>query len=411
VAGAAHHQASFHEGIVLAGVAAAVAVLFAVTPLDLSAARLFYRPGEGNPWPLAHRLPWSVLYDAAPWVTASLLLTGLATLGAALLRRQGNLLRSGVFLLLSVVIGPGVVVNFVLKDHMGRPRPRDVIEFAGPSPYVPPFVPSNEGGASFPCGHCSVGFLFAAGWWIWRRRQPAWAWGSLAVGLASGFALGLARMAAGGHFLSDIVWAGLLALGFSHVLHDHVLRVLDIETAVEHVAYDSARRRLFRRALVAGAVVAGLVVLIVLFVTPHGSSLAARIPLPSDARPPWAFEASARRANVDVVLVDDGPEITVEGELHGFGLPTSTLRTEVERLDADLPTVRYRIVQKGWFTDLDGSARIRVPVSGLQRVSVHVDRGNIRVVDQAPGAAGTGRPVLDLHTGNGRVSRAPGREP
>jgi lipid A 4'-phosphatase len=39
------------------------------------------------------------------------------------------------------------------------------------------------------------------------------------LGLAVGFALGLGRMAAGGHFLSDVIWSALLALGLAHALY------------------------------------------------------------------------------------------------------------------------------------------------------------------------------------------------
>jgi lipid A 4'-phosphatase len=144
--------------ILLIAIALAVTVLFALTPLDVAAARVFYRPGALDHWPLAKELPWSVLYRLAPWITAALVLSGLGMLAFGGWRRQG------IFLLLSVVIGPGLLVNTVFKDHWGRPRPRDVVEFGGPLHYRPAPLPGGEGGASFPCGHCSVGFLFAAGW-------------------------------------------------------------------------------------------------------------------------------------------------------------------------------------------------------------------------------------------------------
>jgi len=112
----------------------------------------------------------------------------------------------------------------VFKDHWDRPRPRDVVEFGGTLHYTPaPW--RGEGGSSFPCGHCSVGFLYASGWWVWKSRRPRWARASLALGLALGAALGLGRMAAGAHFLSDVIWSALLALGLAHVLYFHVLRL------------------------------------------------------------------------------------------------------------------------------------------------------------------------------------------
>jgi hypothetical protein len=51
-----------------------VTFLFAVTPLDIDAARIFYSADVSDHWPLAAKLPWSVLYRLAPWITASLVL-------------------------------------------------------------------------------------------------------------------------------------------------------------------------------------------------------------------------------------------------------------------------------------------------------------------------------------------------
>src|ERR1700739_3885666 len=62
-------------------------VLFASGALDLAVARAFYHPEPLDHWPLTHRLPWSLLYRAAPWVTATLVVAGFA--GLALGFRNG----------------------------------------------------------------------------------------------------------------------------------------------------------------------------------------------------------------------------------------------------------------------------------------------------------------------------------
>ena len=219
------------EAALLAILSILVTLVFAFSPLDTVASRLFYRPNAADHWRLAHDLPWAVLYRAAPWITASLVLSGLGGLAVGMLRRQRRWRRWAIFLLLSVVVGPGLLINAVFKDHWDRPRPREVVEFGGPLQYVPAPLPGREGGASFPCGHCSVGFLYGAGWWIWRRRRPAWARISIAVGLIAGVGLGLGRMAAGAHFLSDVLWAGLLAYGVCHILYYHVLHLQHEESA------------------------------------------------------------------------------------------------------------------------------------------------------------------------------------
>jgi lipid A 4'-phosphatase len=400
----------------LSGLAVVVTLAFAATPLDIVAARLFYRPGALDRWPLARELPWSVLYRLAPWITASLVIGGLAALALGLAPGRGAWRRHGTFLLLSVAVGPGLLVNLVLKDHWDRPRPRDIMEFGGPLHYRPAPLPGGEGGASFPCGHCSVGFLYAAGWWVWKRRRPAWARASLAVGLVAGLALGLGRMAAGGHFLSDVIWSALLALGVAHVLYydllrlpAHELRESEAVSAGTPAATPAAR---WHPLAAAAAALGGAVVLLALFATPHGTELTANIPLSSLPRAPRAFEITARTANVEIVVVDaPATELSVTGELHGFGLPTSRLETHVDFDLKPVPTLRYRIEQHGWFTDLDGAALARVPVGELERIGVHLGRGNIRVTDSTrEHVVERGRLKLDLRTSAGHV-QAPRRSP
>src|SRR5262249_2679886 len=155
-------------------------------------------------------------------------------------------------------------------------------------------------------------------WWIWRRRRPARAWGSLALGLAAGFALGLGRMAAGGHFLSDVIWSALLALGVAHVVYYYVL--------------SRARRR-----LVARAALGGLCVRLALLAAPHGTQLAAEIPL---AISPRLFEVTARQANVEIVIVDQPVDhVSIRGELHGFGLPLSRLEARFDLTSRPVPAL------------------------------------------------------------------------
>ncbi len=65
------------EATALIALAVVVTLVFAVTPLDIAAARIFYRPDGVDHWPLGKHWPWSVLYNVAPFITASLLVLGL----------------------------------------------------------------------------------------------------------------------------------------------------------------------------------------------------------------------------------------------------------------------------------------------------------------------------------------------
>ena len=394
----------------LAATALAVTLLFAVSPLDLAAARLFYRPGGADPWPLATQAPWPLLYRAAPWITASLVAVGLALLAAGVLARSAKRRREAVFLLLAVVLGPGLLGNVVLKDHWKRPRPREIAEFGGEMRYVPAPLPGREGGASFPCGHCTVGFLYGIGWWIWRRR-PVRAVASLAAGLLTGGVLGIGRMAAGAHFLSDVLWSALLAAGVSHVLWFHVLRPSG-EATPDDAARAAGRSR-SAGAATAAAVLGAAGVLAALFAAPHGRTLDTAISFSSLPRPPRVLRVEARKATVEITLVDEpATELTIRGELHGFGLPFGRLDTHAEMSPEPVPTLEYRIEQRGLFTDLDAFASLRVPATGLERVIVRLGTGDVRVTDATrAGVVESGALRLDLSTGDGRVLTPETRRP
>ena len=97
------HHPWRRETLLLAALAVVIAVLFAFSPLDIDAARVFYRSNAVDHWPLARRMPWSMLYGVAPWITASLVIVGLVALAAGILRDRRTWRLHAVFLLLSVV--------------------------------------------------------------------------------------------------------------------------------------------------------------------------------------------------------------------------------------------------------------------------------------------------------------------
>ncbi len=403
---AAYRRFWVPELIALGALALASTVLFSVTDLDITAARRFYHPELPDPWPVAAQPLWSLFYRSAPWVTGSLAVTGTALLVAGVTRNESRQLRLyGLFILLCVAIGPGLIVNGILKDHWGRPRPRQIVELGGRLEYVPPLLPASTHGKSFPCGHCSVGYLYAVGWWLWRRHRLRWAAGSLAVGLVLGTLLGIGRMAAGGHFLSDVVWSGLIALGVAHILYYYGLRIPAREEMHSSLYPRIEQNPRLKALAVAVAILLGAgIILGGALAKPHHKDLTARI-LPADfPAGPEVFEVIVDTLDVEVRLVaDPSPEIALTGYVHAFGLPTSKIQVSWEFLEGPVPTLRYRVARRGWFTDIDGVVRIHLPCRDLRRIIVRAGRGDIRVDDATCGAAVGRLPVLDLHTADGRV--------
>jgi lipid A 4'-phosphatase len=203
------------------GAVVATSALFLLAPgIDLWASGMFWRPGEG--FFLKDSTPFRLLYEAVPYLTHAIVVLVLAALVWRLLLGRALLgldRRALVFLLLSLALGPGLLVNTVLKDQWGRARPSQVTEFGGEKHFTPAPLPAREcaRNCSFVGGHAAMGFYLASFAMLAgsRRRRLA----GEAVAIAAGAAFGLTRVAQGGHFLSDIVFSGLVVWGVARVLH------------------------------------------------------------------------------------------------------------------------------------------------------------------------------------------------
>jgi lipid A 4'-phosphatase len=195
----------------------ATTALFWLTDLDCRVAELFYHPGHsGADWPYQYIGAIKVLYDYAFPFTVVLGLSALTVYIVghfhAFTRRFR---RRALYVLLVIALGPGVVVNLIVKDHWGRPRPVHVREFGGEFQYVPPAKLGHTPDKSFVCGHCSVGYAFFVLYFLSQNHKAAYF--LLTLGLA--WIMGFTRMSAGGHFLSDVLWSGYLVFLVAYALY------------------------------------------------------------------------------------------------------------------------------------------------------------------------------------------------
>jgi lipid A 4'-phosphatase len=116
-----------------------------------------------------------------------------------------------------------------------------VSQFGGTQQFTAPLVPADQcqHNCSFVSGHATSGFILMAvglmGSVATRRR---WLW----IGLAWGAVVSLARIAEGGHFLSDTLFAGLAVWASGWLIR---------EAWIRHVALRRRRLRRRREALAA----------------------------------------------------------------------------------------------------------------------------------------------------------------
>jgi len=394
------------ELIVLATLALLAIFLFAFSRLDIAATRLFFHPEGADFWPIANAPIWSLLYRITPWIAGALAVAGVVMIVTGLVREDSKRLRLyGLFILLCVVLGPGLIVNAVFKDHWGRPRPRQTIEFNGKFDYVRPLVPSRNGGKSFPSGDASVGFLLSAGWWVWRRSHPKRALTSLVAGLAFGMILGIGRMVAGAHFLSDVVWSALIVCGVAHALYYYILRIPAREDsrAVMYPLIESNPR--LKTAVIAASCLLGAGIIGGgIFMSPSNKDLSALIQYDGYPTMPEKVEVIVDTLDVNIELVaQPEKEIACSGNIHGFGLPTNEIKATWEFEAQPMPALRYLVVEKGIFTDIEGVAHLRIPVPNLHTLVVRVKRGDITVTSAAH--VPSHRPSMDLITLDGKVQQ------
>ena len=142
---------------------------------------------------------------------------------------QGHWRRSAVMVVCVGLLCSGLVGQWGLKGHVGRPTPTQTIEFGGAAPFQPVFSVGQDPQEhrSFPSGHAAAAFsLLSIGWWaspVWRRR-----W--FLLGLVAGSLVGMARIMQGAHYLSDVVFS-FYAVWLSCELVAFGLRRLDARRA------------------------------------------------------------------------------------------------------------------------------------------------------------------------------------
>lgn len=189
----------------------AITTLCYFTPLDQITTHQFFRP-EGNPFPYRETMLANIIYDYGP-IPAILfgVSSVVAFVGSFVLKPIRSWRKGALFCSLAIIIGPGILINSVLKPNWGRPRPCDTVAFGGAHQYVPPAsIGPYEMAKSFPSGHASMGFVFLLPAFLLLRKNRSAALCVLAGGLLCGAGVGLSRIAEGGHYLSDIAWSGAI---------------------------------------------------------------------------------------------------------------------------------------------------------------------------------------------------------
>ncbi|MCX6076330.1 MAG: phosphatase PAP2 family protein [Campylobacterales bacterium] len=188
--------------------------------IDLYISSLFY---DGKSFPANGMWLEELFYYSVQPIIITFALVSLALFAYNFFTKKNILNMNAkvvLYLLLVLGVAPGLIVNVTLKDNWGRARPAEITNFGGTKEFTPAFIPSNQGGYSFSSGHAAAAFSLIGFALLSRKRKKFW----MSLAFAYGVFVSLARMSAGGHFLSDVVTSFFIVTLFTYIFHMLVLQ-------------------------------------------------------------------------------------------------------------------------------------------------------------------------------------------
>jgi len=207
-------------------IAAVVGLVFGLRPdFDLAISAPFYDPASKK-FPLDYSAPVQSLRHGAEWVTILIVTFVLLALVLKLVAPQRKMLipgRAAIFFLAALVLGPGLLINGILKSEWPRPRPNEVTQFGGVERFVAWWDPRStcETNCSFVSGEASSAFLMLV---PASLVPPPWSGLAYAGAILYGLAVGGLRVVMGAHFFTDVVFAGVFMFLLVWLLHGLIYR-------------------------------------------------------------------------------------------------------------------------------------------------------------------------------------------
>ena len=277
-----------------------------------------------------------------------------------------------------------LITNGLLKANYGRARPNQVVEFGGEREFRPVLVPSFRSDEnSFPSGHAAAGFALLIPYFALRRRHSRWALAVLAGGLAWGSLMGFARIVQGGHFATDVVWAGAV-IYFSALA---VTRSIDsLQRLREPIAlkpWAPARRYLVQGVALSFAILIGAAYLVRL---PFSRTHEWVVPINSGMRTA-DIEIVTKSGKVRILRDQTVGHLRISTTAFGRGLPITPVieKRSVVQSGKRGQVLRYELLPT-WST-IDFSSRIVIRAPKDVQVSIKQPEGDseaLIVTESAP---------------------------
>jgi lipid A 4'-phosphatase len=332
-----------------------VTAVFYFIELDINLQKIFYDQDTG--WFLAKQAPWKQLRDYSS--LPALLLSVFALAGIILgynFMRYAPYRKIFQYLVLLMVIGPGLIINVVLKDNFGRPRPRSITEFSGKYQYEAPLAyDSSSPGKSFPCGHASMGFYFFGVFILFRSVKRKLAIAGLIFSFTWGGLIGYTRMLQGGHFFSDVIWSAALVYLIAVLLFQ--LFKFSPNLLIKHTEMATGRKRIMT---IAFSILIVLMILGVLLATPRDKKHKVLVDEMEYAQAgKMELDLKFLKGDLEIIPAD---KLLIQWDFEGFGFPKSNIRHNIQTTSQDsIFSLEFSQYTRGFFTEFQQEITLYLP--------------------------------------------------
>jgi len=340
--------------------------IFSHWDLDRTIAARFYSSESG--WFLKETNPWHWLYryGTIPGIAFTLA----ALVGSVITRFRmpdSGWHRYFLLVVLTSILGAGLIVNGILKPYWGRPRPNQIRELGGQYQYRNALSPGIPGkGKSFPSGHATMGFIFVSLIYFHRKsRVVAWIGGI--GGMVYGTLISITRVVQGAHFVTDCIWSlGIIWMVASAMYYF----VLKIPAPVPQTPKPLTKKQRISIIMI-GVLLSAAITMAFLTRRPYYETYSFHIgPIPPDIRE-LRVGLENGFARTSVRYTDQHP-LLVLINAHGFAWTGAFEAQEtVSRSNSGAVfRVIYRMKEYGYFAELTHDIEVVVPNSLRDRLRV-----------------------------------------
>ena len=187
-------------------------VVIAFSPFELMVSEFFYTKGEGfylreTPFVSFIKSDWPLYVYALMGLCGGLWIGGKINKNSVYALKD----RALIFIVLSLLVVPGIIVNGLFKGLWGRARPIQITEFGGSLDYTAPLVFAEQctKNCSFPSGHAALAFWCVALALLLPKSVRKI---GVVCAIIMGVVVSYSRVAGGFHFVSDTIFSFLMVV-------------------------------------------------------------------------------------------------------------------------------------------------------------------------------------------------------